>query len=791
MKVPLSWLKDYVDIDIGVEDLAEKLTSIGLPVESITYLSSDVRGVIAGKIMLIKPHPNADKLVVAHVKIGEDIVQVVTGAKNVREGDIIPLAIHGARLYGGLKIKRSKIRGQKSNGMMCSARELGIDLKDLPIEQREGVLILPPDTPPGSDVVKLYCLDDPILEFETFANRPDQLSVLGIARETAAVLGKKMGMPEIKYPEIPQKASDFIKIEIEDMELCPRYSARIIRDISIGRSPLWMQGRLYAAGMRPINNIVDITNYVMLETGQPLHAFDLDKIKGGLILVRPAREGESIVSLDGEERKLDPDMLMITDVSGPIAIAGVMGGLETEVNEDTSNVLLESASFNAASVRRTSIRQNLRSESSRRFEKGIDYHRVEFASRRACHLMEKEGGKVLSGEAVCSITPPGLTEIILRPRRVNHILGTDIDRDTIRKLLEVLDFKLKDKGEDFLVTVPVIRRDINEEIDLIEEVARLWGYDNIPTTMPIGVSMGFVEPGIEFDEKLRELLTKCGLYEIITLSLYGEEKIIEYRIDDSDLLKVMNPVTTDQKVFRADAVPHIIDLLKRNMANRRFRFKLFEISKIYKDIGEEEPVERNELTLVLSAPQNNGKEYDFFAMKGIVEFLAGELNMDLSFEKGELPYLHPGKTADIFSDGERIGVMGYLHPEIAMEQGIEQDVVIGGISIDKLRKLEKPRKFREIPRYPPVERDLSILLDDSVPAIDIEEVIRKEGKPIITDIYCYDVYKGKQIPDQKKSMTFKLTFSSSERTLTDEEVQKKIDKILKQLEGKVGASLRG
>ena len=333
--------------------------------------------------------------------------------------------------------------------------------------------------------------------------------------------------------------------------------------------------------------------------------------------------------------------------------------------------------------------------------------------------MEKEGGKVLSGEAVCSITPPGLTEIILRPRRVNHILGTDIDRDTIRKLLEVLDFKLKDKGEDFLVTVPVIRRDIHEEIDLIEEVARLWGYDNIPATIPIGVSMGFVEPGIEFDEKLRELLTKCGLYEIITLSLYGEEKIIEYRIDDSDLLKVMNPVTTDQKVFRADAVPHIIDLLKRNMANRRFRFKLFEISKIYKDIGEEEPVERNELTLVLSAPQNNGKEYDFFAMKGIVEFLAGELNMDLSFEKGELPYLHPGKTADIFSDGERIGVMGYLHPEIAMEQGIEQDVVIGGISIDKLRKLEKPRKFREIPRYPPVERDLSILLDDSVPALSL------------------------------------------------------------------------
>lgn len=791
MKVPLSWLKDYVDVDIPAEDLAEKLTSVGIPVESITYLSPDVRGVIAAKILMIKPHPNADKLVIADVKIGEDMVQVVTGAKNVKEGDIIPLAVHGARLCGGLKIKRSRIRGQKSNGMMCSAKELGIDLKDLPIEQREGVLLLPPDTPPGADVIQLYCLNDPILEFETFANRPDQLSILGIARETAGVLGKKMSMPEIKYPEIPDKVADFIKIEIEDMKLCPKYSARIIRNVLVRKSPLWMQGRLYAAGMRPINNIVDITNYVMLETGQPLHAFDFDKIKGGLIVVRSARNGETIISIDGEERKLDPDMLMITDVSEPIAIAGVMGGLESEVGEDTKSVLLEVASFNAPSVRRTSIRQKLISESSRRFEKGIDYHRVELASGRACHLMEKEGGKILAGESLCSVTPPGLTEILLRTGRVNHILGTDIDRGTIRGLLAGLDFKLEDRGEDFLVTVPTVRRDINEEIDLVEEVARLWGYDNIPTTTPIGVSLGSVEPETEFDEILRNLLARCGMYEIITLSLHGEEKIGEYRIDDGDLLRVRNPVTTDQKVLRANAVPHIMDVIKRNMANRRFKFKIFEISKLYRDTGKNEPEERRELTLVMSAPACDKKEYDFFAMKGIIEFLTSGKGIELSYEKDELPYLHPGKTAKILSNGEKIGIMGYLHPEIAKEQGIEQDVVIGRIFIDRLRELEKLLRFREIPRFPPIERDLSILLDDSIPAIEVEEVIKKEGKPIITDIYCYDVYRGKQIPDHKKSMTFKLTFSSHERTLIDEEVQKKIDKILKILEKKVEASLRG
>ncbi|MCD4784122.1 MAG: phenylalanine--tRNA ligase subunit beta [Candidatus Eremiobacteraeota bacterium] len=791
MKLPLSWLKDYVDVDIAAEDLAEKLTSVGIPVESITYLSPDVKGVIAAKIMLIKSHPNADKLVVTDMKIGEDLIQVVTGAQNVKEGDIVPLAINGARLFGGLKIKRSKIRGQESNGMMCSAKELGIDLKDLPIEQREGVLILPPDTPPGADVTQLYCLNDPVLEFEIFANRPDQLSILGIARETAGVLGKKMRIPEIKYPEIPDKASDFIKIEIEDMKLCPKYSARIIRNVPIKKSPLWMQGRLYAAGMRPINNIVDITNYVMLETGQPLHAFDLDKIKGGLILVRPARDGETIISLDGEERKLDPDMLMITDVSETIAIAGVMGGLNSEVGEDTKNVLLEAASFSAPSVRRTSIRQKLKSESSRRFEKGIDYHCVELASRRACHLMEKEGGKVLAGESVCSVTPPGLTEIFLRPRRVNHILGTDIDRGTIKELLEGLDFKVEDRGEAFLVTAPTVRRDINEEIDLVEEVARLWGYDNIPTTTPIGVSLGSIEPETEFDERLRNILARCGMYEIITLSLHGEEKIGEYRIDDRDLLRVKNPVTTDQQLLRADAVPHIMDVLKRNMANRRFDFKLFEISKLYRDIGKNEPEERRELTLVMSAPDGDKKEYDFFAMKGIIELIASRTGQKLSYKKDEFPYLHPGKTAKISSNGEKIGIMGYLHPEIAKEQGIEQDVVIGRIFIDKIRELEKSLKFREIPRFPPVERDLSVLLDDSIPAIEVEEVIQKKGKPIITDVYCYDVYKGKQIPEHKKSMTFKLTFSSPERTLTDEEVQKKIDKILKLLEEKVEASLRG
>jgi phenylalanyl-tRNA synthetase beta chain len=794
MKVPLSWLKDYVDIEISAAELAAKLTAVGVVAETVTYIAPDITGVYAGKIRSIKKHPNADKLVIADVELGAETLQIVTGAPNVREGHTVPVALHGAKLAEGLKIKKSKIRGEESNGMMCSAKELGLDLKDLPADQREGVMILPEDTPPGSDVTKLWCLNDPILEFETFANRPDQLSILGIAREAAAVLGKKIKMPETGYAEAEQKASDMVKIEIEDLKLCPRYSARIIKDAAIRKAPLWMQGRLYAAGIRSINIVVDITNYVMLETGQPLHAFDYDKISGAKIIVRTAKQGEIIVSLDGEKRELDPDILVIADESKPIAIAGVMGGQESEVGEETKTILLEAANFNQASVRRTSIRQKLPSESSKRFEKGIDYHRVDLASLRACHLLAKYGGIIFAGESSFGIEPPAPLKITLRPDRLNRILGTNIDRSTICSLLSGLDFIMEDQGEDFLVTVPTVRRDIGEEVDLIEEAARIWGYDNIPTTEPHGVSMGFADSMTLFEDYIRAFLVRCEMVETVTPSLQEEAILTKYGIDGTNLLRVANPVTSDQRVMRADAVPHLVEVVKRNIASRRFEFKLFEISKFYTDKGENEPDERRELTMLMSAPQAKADEYNFFVLKGIIEALCREMGIKTSLKRCEYAYLHPGKTAEIVaetSEGEvSIGIIGALHPKIAAVEDVDQEVLVAKVLVSKLFALKQRKLFVEIPRFPAVERDIAVVVDRTLPSGDVEKIIRNEGSPLLSGTYCFDVYTGKQVPEEKKSLAFKLYFSAADRTLTDEEVQAKMDAILGKLDAEYKAALR-
>lgn len=793
MKVPLSWIKDYVDIDIPVEELAEKLTRAGLPVEGINYISPQVSGLYAGRITRIWRHPNADKLFLTLVDVGDKTLQVATAASNVKEGDVIPLAVHGAKLADGLKIKKSKIRGEESNGMMCSANELGIEIKDLPIEQREGILLLPSDTPLGADITELFCMSDPILEFETFANRPDQLSVLGIARETAAILNKEMKMPSLEFPaEEKTSAEEKIKIIIEDKDLCSIYTARIIENIQVKKSPLWIQGRLQAAGIRSINNIVDITNYVMLETGQPMHAFDLDKIQGDTIYIRPAKEGEIIKTIDGEIRELNSQVLVIADKNNPIAIAGVMGGLDSEVNYGTVRILLESAVFNPASVRRTSIKLKLPSESSKRFEKGIDYHQADYASRRACSFFALQGAKILSGFASDGIEPPVSQEILLRPARVNEILGTNIDPKEMEKLLVSLDFEARPSGENYLIKAPSVRRDINYEIDLIEEIARLWGYNNIPETMPLSISQGGQEEAALFDEEVRDILTRCQMWEIMTPGLYGEDTLTAYRVNEDQLMRVLNPVTEDQKIMRADALPHMIETLKRNLSNKVFNFKLFELTKIYKDQGKEEPKEFRSLSMLMSAPLKSVdvKGYDFFALKGVIEFLAGVLGIEIDFKEDGLPSLHPGKSAVVTSGEAVLGHMGQLHPEIALEQGIEQDVFLAVLSLDLLRSLRNIKQYKDLPRFPSMERDLAVVVDEEIKAGQVEKIILESGSPLVNKGECFDVYKGQQVPEGKKSLAFSLAFSSPDRTLTDAEVQEKINIIISELEQKLGASLR-
>lgn len=822
MRVPLSWLKDYVEIDVPAAELAQKLTGVGVPVELVEYISPDVTGVYAGFIKIMKPHPNADKLRIAMVDLGDqELRQIITGAPNVQEGDVVPVAVHGAHLAGDLKIKKSKIRGEESDGMMCSAKELGIDIKDLPVEQREGVLILPPDTPPGASLIDLYCLNDPVLVIESFANRPDQLSILGIAKEVAALLGKKMKEPPIDFPETGEKAPDVLSIKIQDFGLCRKYSGRVIADMPVAKSPLWMQGRLYAAGMRAINNVVDVTNYVMIETGQPLHAFDYALVKGQKIIVRPAKDGEKIMSLDGIERTLEPSMMVIADESDPVAIAGVMGGLDSEVGDKTGRILLESANFNPVSIRRTSTKLGLRSESSRRFEKGIDFHRVDFASRRACHLLAQFGGKILSGEAVDSETPPENPVLDLRPDKVRKVLGADIENAVMKKLLESLDFVVAEKGENFVVTVPSIRQDIGQEADLIEEVARLYGYDNIPSTHPLNETQGGYKPERAFDHRLREIMARCGLYECITLSMHEEKVLEDFHLDGKSLLRVKNPITEDQAVMRADAIPHLFLVTKRNLsarsqslmtkisdgslpgilrkyyANRTSR--LFEISNLY-DLDEEDRLrERRELSIMITGESltdqdAKSSEADFRALKGIIEFLLSYFGIGAEFvqikEKDEYPYLQLGRSAEIISGDEAIGIIGVLDIIKAHNLGVDQYIALARIFIDKIRDKVRSKKYYPIPRFPGILRDLALIVDKNVLSGDIQKIIMDKGSPIILDSYCFDCYIGTQIPEGKKSLAFTLLFSAPDRTLIEQEVQEKIDAILLALGQEMNAVLR-
>jgi phenylalanyl-tRNA synthetase beta chain len=790
MRVPLSWLKDYVDIDVPVEVLQAKLSGAGVPVETLEYLSPDVSGVVAGFVKAVRPHPDADKLVLCDVDMGAGTLQIVTGAPNVRQGHCVPVAVHGAKLSGGLKIKRSKIRGEESHGMMCSAKELGIEIKDLPIEQREGILILPPCTPPGASVVELYCLNDPILIVESFANRPDQLSILGIAREAAAALGKKMKMPPLDYPEMAEGVKDLLKVKIWDYQLCRKYSGRIIQDMPMGPSPLWMQGRLHAAGIRAINGVVDVTNYVMMEFGQPLHAFDFDKVKGGRIIVRAAKMKERLKTIDGEDRKLDPSMLVIADRSDAVAIAGVMGGLESEVGDATSRILLESACFSGTSIRRTSIKLGLRSESSSRFEKGIDFHQVDLASRRACRLMSQAGGKVLAGEVSDHVDPPREAVIRLRPARVNRVLGTDIPRDEMKRLLSGLEFQVEDNGDDFQVTVPTVRQDVNCEIDLVEEVARLHGYDDIPTTSPIGQARGGVGEARAFDHHLREMMIRCGLNECITPGLYEAKITEDFGLSAGDLLEVQNPITEDQAVLRGEGVPHLLQVARRNIAARRNVSRLFEISNFYRYGEMDQILERRELTIVLTGPSGD-RENDFFALKGIIEFMLAGLGVEAEFVKGEYPYLHPGKTAAIMAGDVELGMIGVLGPRTACRLEMEQEAAVARVLTDRLRGLCKPRKYRPIPRFPGVRRDLALLMDEGIPALDVKKVMLEKGAPLIDEARCFDEYKGGQVPPGKKSLAFALTFSAPDKTLTDGEVQEKIDAIVSALGKELSVSLRG
>ncbi|WP_427338419.1 phenylalanine--tRNA ligase subunit beta [Caloranaerobacter sp. DY30410] len=797
MLVPVKWLKEYVDIDIDSKELADKLTMSGSHVDSIESVDKGVEKVVVGKILNIEKHPNADKLVITTIDVGEEKLQIVTGATNIKVGDYVPVALIGAKLPNGLKIKKSKLRGIESYGMLCSAEELGIDEDLIPKELKDGIYILPEQYPLGSDIKEVLELYGEIIEFEITPNRPDCLSIVGMARETAATLGKELKYPEIKINKEVDDIADYVNgIEVHDKDLCKRYYARVVKDIKLESSPAWIQRRLIEAGVRPINNIVDITNYVMLELGQPIHAFDLDKINGRKVIVRRAKEGEKIVTLDGVERELKDSMLIIADEDKPIAIAGVMGGENSEVSEETTTILIESANFDGRSVRLTSKGVGLRTEASARFEKDLDPNLACKACDRVCQLIEEIGaGTVVKGSIDIYEDKVHEREITLRPEKVNNLLGIEIKVDDMLKILNSLELKAKFENEKIHVTIPTFRRDIELEADLIEEIGRIYGFDKIQSKPLIGtLTRGDKSKIRKIEDITKDILKGLGLNEITTYSFispkaYDKINLPEYSMK-RNCVRIMNPLGEDYSVMRTTLIPNMIEVLTRNYNYGVDRAWAYEIGNIF--IPKKLPVEELPYEIRTLCIGMYGS-VDFFDIKGVVDTMLKKLGITGCEYIREENYatFHPGRTANIIKGNNVLGVIGEIHPEVLENYGIKERLYIAELDFEIiafLTNLEK--KYKPLPKYPAINRDIALVVDKDIMVREIEKVIWENGGDIVENVKLFDVYMGKQIPQGKKSVAYSITYRSYEKTLTDEEVTKVHERIVKALEVQLDASLR-
>ncbi|MFH1453465.1 MAG: phenylalanine--tRNA ligase subunit beta [Armatimonadota bacterium] len=785
MKVPLSWLRDFVDIDITAEELADSLCSVGILVDKIEY-PEKVSNVFAGKIEKIEKHPDADKLRIAQVNAGNETVQIVTGASNVKKGDTVPVALVGAELAGGIKIKKTSLRGVDSFGMMCSVKELGIELKDLSEDQQTGVMILPEGYAPGLDLVSHLNLSDPVFIIEPFANRPDCLSVAGIAHEAACVLGKKMKRKEFNLTETQDICSQIVNIKIQDYKDCPRYIARIIKDVRIKSSDLKMQLRLSSVGIRPVNNIVDITNYVMWETGHPLHAFDLDKLKGRDVIIRRAKKGEELTAIDGSCLKLDENTLVISDNSNAIAVAGVMGGIDSEISESTKNVLLEAALFDPVITRRVSIKLGLPSESAKRFEKGLDYHNVEQASRQAAYMISGEGGNLAKGHSEDASAAPKPVKVSLRPKKLNAVLGSNLKVEEFAGLLSNLGFSIEKQGDKLNIEVPQRRKDIKEEIDLVEEVARLTGYENIGYTLPYGrQACADFAPGLVFENQLREALEKQSLMEVNTYTMLHPDILKKFNLKEEEHLKILNPLSAEQGFVRTSLAPSLVNVIDYNLRNKNEDLKIFEVSHIYKKDSS-----TRHFAIAL-CPQPGEKNVDFFELKGICENLLKGFNLEFEYkENKDSKIFHPGINADVYCKGNIIGHFGKLHPQVLENFDITRDIFLAELDLNKIFNLKTDKKYKPFSRYPALDRDLAVVVYDDIKCADIEKIIQASGGGILTQVRCFDEYKGDQIKQNCKSLAFSLRFQAEDRTLKDEEINTSLENIIKGLKEKINAGIR-
>ena len=800
MRVSLQWLSDYVDISAAVEEVCERLTMAGLEVEETKVVGGGWENIVVGKIVGVDAHPNADRLRLVTVDLGTQESTVVCGAPNLEIGDKVAFAHVGAQLIDGhsgevVQLRPAKIRGVVSEGVVCSEKELGVS------DEHEGIMVLPAEAPVGTPLSEY--LGDTILDLSITPNRPDCLSVVGIAREIAALTGSKLSVPEVHYDELERPIDSFASVEIADPDLCPRYCASLLTGVQVGSSPQWLQQRLLASDMRPINNIVDITNYVMLEYGQPLHAFDYDGLRGKQIVVRRANKNETITTLDGIERTVGQDTLLIADKERAIAVAGIMGGLDTEVTADTTTVLIESANFNQAVIHRGSINLRLSSEASLRFEKGLSRDLPLVALKRATELMaELAGGKVAKG--VIDVYPGKQQRepILLSAPQVKRLLGMDVEVSQIASTLELLGFGCEQTGlpSEVRVNVPWWRTDISCMADLVEEVARIIGYDNIPPTM---LSASLPEhtpmPVLSLRREVRSVLVGCGFQEVLTYSLTNLEMMSRlspaHRLVGPTPARVANPMSRDQEYLRTTLRAGMLSVLARNERYEENGIRLFEIGKVFLPQGRDLPRETEMLCAVLSDLQRGlfwrgeAKPLDFFVAKGVVETLLSRLELVASFEASEDESLHPGRSADIIVGNEKIGVIGELHPGVSGAFELSGTAYLIEIDIDKVLSLRAGAKeYHPIPRYPSTTRDIALLADDQITYQQIHTII--QGVSLVNQVTLFDVYGGEQVPAGKKSFAFRITCQSPHRTLTDEEVDKVQQQILDRLAQELGATLR-
>lgn len=791
MDVSLRWINDYVDVnDINIKEFVDAMTMSGSKVEGYTVEGSDIKNVVVGKVLEIEKHPDADKLVVCKVDVGkESPVQIVTGATNLFVDAIIPVALHKSTLPGGKQITKGKLRGVESFGMMCSLSELGLTNHDFPYAIEDGIFVLEEECEIGQDISSAIGLDDTCVEFEITPNRPDCLSVIGIAREVSATFEKPINVP---YPQVKSSDGDInsnISITVENTDLCPRYIAKMIKNVRIAPSPRWLRERLRACGVRPINNLVDITNYVMLEYGQPMHAFDLNNIQGEKIIVRNAHKDETIVTLDGTQRKIDQNMLMICDGEKSIGIAGVMGGENSEITDTTTSVIFESAMFDNVSIRLTSKKLGLRTDASSKFEKGLDAQGCLPAILRACELVEMlDAGDVVGGIIDINNTQYKQNEIDLDHNWINGLLGTSISKNDMENMMTRLGCVCKD-GK---VLPPSYRKDLENKADLSEEIARLYGYNNIPTTTLKGEANGKLTPMQTFEREITNTMISFGANEVITYSFISPKQYDKIMLpQDSPIRKsvvITNPLGEETSIMRSTTIPSMMEILSKNYNNRNTSALTFEIGTQYEPVdGELLPNEPKKLTIGAY-----GDQFDFFTLKGIIEALFEKINLhawDID-AISDNPTYHPGRTARLTINDVCIGYIGEIHPDVANNYDIGTSVYMAYLDMDTMFKNKNSDiLYKQLPKFPSTNRDLALICDDELPVLNIEKTIRKVFGDMLESVNLFDVYRGSQVAEGKKSVAYSLTLRSKTGTLTDKEVDAKVTKVLTALCG-IGVNLR-